>query len=321
MAATPALMCGEVRTCLLPTRDAVGERTAERLLRLRPDERVRLSRRPNPHALSPVVLTGVDCRLPAVNGAKARAIGTLAARAALTEGRVLQATAHFAASASGPDRRRPWGEYLVHPGVLVPLGKLPVRAVADGFLRDVHAPDLLDAGSVAEGMLARISRNHRLLDHDTPLRTPTTRLRWVALPAPAGTPARLVSLTVDDTDGLRTAELSVPEDLAPAAVAGFCEDLALHDWLLTTVSQKLDGLPLARADGAAALKVLRPLVDHLLHLWMPMARVDPALGPLWHTLEQHPGFSRQWHNLVQRVRDQMALRALLHRETAALAAS
>ncbi|WP_225836924.1 SCO2521 family protein [Streptomyces sp. NK08204] len=318
--AGPALMCGEVRTCLLPTRDAVGARIAERLLQLRPDERVRLSRRPNLHALSPEVLTGVDCRLPTASGAKVRAIGTVAARAALTEGRVLQATAYFSAPATGPDRRRPWGYYLVRPGVLVPLGRLPREAVAQGFLDDPHAPELLDVGSVAEGLLARISRQHRLLDHDPPLRTSGTRLRWAALAAPAGTPAHLVSFTVDDEDSLRTAELRVPEDTAPDAVAGLCEDLALHDWLLTTVGHKLDGLPLGPANGAGALKTLGPLVEHLLHVWMPRARVDPALGPLWQTLEQRPGFTRQWQNLVQRLRDQMALRALLPRSDEALAA-
>ncbi|MEU6404670.1 SCO2521 family protein [Streptomyces sp. NPDC046985] len=309
----PALVCGEVRTCLLPTRDAVGERTAERLLRLRPDERVRLSRRPHPHALSPDVLTGVDCRLPAADGAKVRAVGAVAARAALTWGRVLQATAYFSAPAGGPDRRRPWGYYLVRPGVLVPVGRLPQRSVADGFLGDPHAPDLLDVGSIAEGLLARISRRHLLLDYDAPLRTVGTRLRWAALPAPAGTPARLVRFTVDDTDaadGLRTAELAVPGDVAPAAVAGFCEDLALHDWVLTTVAHKLDGVPSGAAGQDAVLTALRPLVEHLLHVWMPGARVDPALGPLWRTLEERPGFTRQWENLVQRVRDQMALLAL-----------
>lgn len=171
--AAPALMCGEVRTCLLPTRDAVDGRVAQRLLQLRPDERVRLSRRPNPHALSPDVLTGVDCRLPTTSGAKVRAVGTVTARAALTEGRVLQATAYFSAPAAGPDRRRPWGYYLVRPGVLVPVGRLPREAVVQGFLADARSPDLLDVGSVAQGLLDRISRQYRLLDQDPRCGPPT----------------------------------------------------------------------------------------------------------------------------------------------------
>lgn len=58
------------------------------------------------------------------------------------------------------------------------------------------------------------------------------------------------------------------------------------------------------------VRVLRPAVDHLLHLWMPRARVAQDLAPLWDALEERPGFSRQWHNLVQRVRDQLTLHAI-----------
>ncbi|MFH8799652.1 SCO2521 family protein [Streptomyces sp. NPDC017936] len=300
------LACGEVRTCLLPTREAVDEQVAERLLRLRADERVRLSRRPNRYAVSPDVLTGVDCRLPTAGGSRVRAVGTVTARAALVEGRVLQATAYFSAPAAGPDRRRPWGWYLVRPGVLVPVGRVTPKAVVEGFLTR-HQQDELDVGSIAEGQLSRISR--LLLDSfDPPLTTIDTRVRWAASPAPDGEGPSL-RFTVAD-DGLRTLELRLPPGTAPAATAALCEDLALHDWLLTTVVDKLDGLRLGAADDEAALKVLRPLVDHLLHLWLPRARVEPSLESLWDGLEKEPGFSRQWETLVRRIRDQLLLQAI-----------
>ncbi|MCX5263402.1 SCO2521 family protein [Streptomyces sp. NBC_00199] len=301
------LACGEVRTCLLPTREAVDEDTAERLLRIRADERVRLSRRPNRCAVSPDVLTGVDCRLPTVTGAKVRAVGTVTARAVLVEGRVLQATARFAAPAVGPDRRQPWGYYLVRPGLLIPVGRLPGAVVAEGFL-DGHRQDELDLGAISEALLARIERCHRLLDYDAPLTSPSTRLRWAALPVEgAEEPALRFTL---GADGLRLVELRLPRHTEPAAVASLCEDLALHDWLLTAVVDKLDGLRVGSADGRDALTVLRPLVDHLLHLWMPRARMNQELSALWRTLEDDPGFTRQWLTLVQRVRDQLALRAI-----------
>ncbi|MFJ3718694.1 hypothetical protein [Streptomyces sp. NPDC090057] len=43
---------------------------------------------------------------------------------------------------------------------------------------------------------------------------------------------------------------------------------------------------------------------------MPRSHVEPVLSPLWDVLEQSPGFSRQWQNLVQRIRDQLAVRTL-----------
>ncbi|MGR3872600.1 SCO2521 family protein [Streptomyces graminifolii] len=305
------LACGEVRTGLLPSFQALDGRAAAQLLRLRADEHVRVSERPNLYALSPEVLTGVDCRLPTANGAKVRAVGTVAARAALTEGRVLQSTAYFSAPAAGPDVRRPWGHYLVRPGVVEPFGKLPEQATAEGVLRGGGRGEL-DLGMIAEGLLAQLVR-HPLLDHKAPFKSRRTQLRWAARQAPEGEGASLDRFTLAE-DGLRTVELRVPEGTETAAVAGLCEDLALHDWLLTTVVHMLENSRLGAADGPAAVLALRPAVDHLLHLWMPRAHVDRTLGHLWDVLEREPGFSRQWENLRQRIRDQLAIQAipLLH---------
>ncbi|MEU6322862.1 SCO2521 family protein [Streptomyces sp. NPDC047009] len=309
--AGPVLACGETRTGLLPSFQALDGRAAAQLLRLRADEHVRVSERPNLYALSPQVLTGVDCRLPTSNGAKVRAVGTVAARAALTEGRVLQATAYFGAPAGGPDSRRPWGHYLVRPGIVEPFGKLPEQATAAGVLGGAARGEL-DLGMIAEGLLAQLLR-HPLLDHKAPFKSRRTHLRWAARRAPAGEGAALERFTLAE-DGLRTVELRLPEGTPPAAAAGLCEDLALHDWLLTTVVHMLDNSRLGAADGPSAVLALRPAVDHLLHLWMPRAHVDPALGHLWDVLEREPGFTRQWQTLVQRIRDQLAVQAipLLH---------
>jgi hypothetical protein len=309
--AGPVLACGETRTGLLPSFQALDGRAAAQLLRLRADEHVRVSERPNLYALSPQVLTGVDCRLPTSNGAKVRAVGTVAARAALTERRVLQATAYFGAPAGGPDSRRPWGHYLVRPGIIEPFGKLPEQATAAGVLGGAARGEL-DLGMIAEDLLAQLLR-HPLLDHKAPFKSRRTHLRWAARRAPAGEGPALERFTLAE-DGLRTVELRLPEGTPPAAAAGLCEDLALHDWLLTTVVHMLDNGRLGAADGPSAVLALRPAVDHLLHLWMPRAHVDPALGHLWDVLEREPGFTRQWQTLVQRIRDQLAVQAipLLH---------
>ncbi|MEU5090200.1 SCO2521 family protein [Streptomyces sp. NPDC021356] len=318
------LACGEIRTCLLPAGQALDIRAAAQLLGLRADERVLLSERPNLYARSPETLTGVDCPLPSVNGARVRAVGTVAARAALTEGRVLQTSAYFRLTAAGPDQRRPWGQYLVRPGLLEPFGKVPSEAVAQGVLGGGRHGDL-DVGLVADGLLTRLLRNP-LLDHCPPLRSRPTRLRWAALPAEGDAGPAIERFTLAE-DELRTVRLRVPAGTSTADIAGLCDDLALHDWLLTTLVRLLDGVslgaqaPPARAgagerDRSTVVRVLRPAVDHLLHLWMPRARVATELAPLWDALEERPGFTRQWQAQVQRIRDQLTLHAIssLHRE-------
>ncbi|MCG8968378.1 SCO2521 family protein [Streptomyces sp. CL12-4] len=311
----PVLACGEVRTCLLPTRQALDIRAAAQLLGLRADERVLLSERPNLYARSPDTLTGVDCHLPSANGARIRAVGTVVARAALTEGRVLQASAHFRVPAAGPDQRRPWGHYLVRPGVVEPLGRLPREAVAQGVLGGGRHGDL-DVGLIADGLLTRLLR-HPLLDHRPPLRSRPTRLRWAALPAAPGEGPSIERFTLAE-DELRTVLLRVPEDTAGGDLAALCDDLALHDWLLTTLVRMLDGIRLGAGPehGFAVVEALRPAVNHLLHLWMPRARVPQELAALWDPLEERPGFTRQWRTLVQRIRDQLTLHAIpsAHRE-------
>ncbi|MGW6732972.1 SCO2521 family protein [Streptomyces sp. NPDC055013] len=305
--ARSVLACGEVRTCLLPSFQALDARAAAQLLRLRADVHVRVSERPSMYVLSPEVLTGVDCRLPAANGTKTRGVGTVAARAALTEGRLLQSTAYFSLPAAGPDMRRPWGQYLVRPGLVEPFGKLPQQATAEGVLRGAGRGEL-DLGMIAEGLLAQL-RRHALLDRRVPFKSAPTRLRWVARRTPAGERASLANFTVAE-GGLRTVELRLPEDVPASAAAGLCEDLALHDWLLTTVQHMLDNNRIGAIDGPSVVEALHPVVVHLLHLWMPRAHVDPALGHLWDVLEDKPGFSRQWENLSRRIRDRLALQAV-----------
>ncbi|MFF8590447.1 SCO2521 family protein [Streptomyces sp. NPDC015220] len=318
------LACGEIRTCLLPAGQALDIRAAAQLLGVRADERVLLSERPNLYARSPDTLTGVDCTLPSANGARVRAVGTVAARAALTEGRVLQTSAYFRVPAAGPDQRRPWGHYLVRPATVEPFGKLPHEAVAEGVLGGGRHGEL-DVGLIADGLLTRLLR-HPLLDQRPPLRSRPTRLRWAALPAGPGDGPSIERFTLAE-DELRTVRLRVPEGTDSAEIAGLCDDLALHDWLLTTVVRMLDGIALgsgtqpARArqraqDRPAVVEALRPAVDHLLHLWMPRARVARELAPLWEALEERPGFTRQWRTLVQRIRDQLTLHAVpaLYRE-------
>lgn len=308
--ADPVLICGEIRTRLLPASRPLSGAAAAELLALRTDERVRVSERPNHYAVSPDVLTGVDVRLPADLGPRVRAVGTLAARAVLTGGRVLQSSARFHCQATGPDRRQPWGHYLLRPGAVEPIGSLQAAASARSFLAGASRADGPDLGIgvVAERLPAALLR-HRLLDQRPPFRAAQTRLRWAAWLAADGEGPSIESFTLAE-DGLRTVALRVPPGTPPIVVAALCEDLALHDWLLTTLARMVDRAESRAAVGPTVVTLLRPAIEHLVHLWLPGARVDPGLDPVWATLERSPAFSRQWLILVQRVRDQLALHSL-----------
>lgn len=299
-AADMVLLGGEVRTRLLPTARPLRAAETARLLELRPDEPVHVSARPNAHALSPPRPVGVDCALPTPDGTRVRAVGTVLSQASVTGGRVVQAHARTGATAAGPDGRRPWGHYLTRPGVVEPLGKLPEGAVARGFLAG-GGPGELDLGLIAQRLLTEVLR-HPLPDRQEPLPTPRTRLRWVALWAADAEAPRLERFTIEG-DELRTARLRLPYDAPPDAVAAFCADLALHDWLLTTLIAVLEEHPPGAPPEAGSGRVLRWVVDQLLHLWMPGVRLDERLAPLWHALERTPGFTCQWQALAQHVRD------------------
>jgi hypothetical protein len=294
------LAVGEVRTGLLQSSGAVPPTLAARALALVPGERVRTAERPIGYAVSPDRLTGVDCRLATRSGARPRGIGTAVTRAAITGGRVIQASTHTVLVRGGTDRR-PWPHYLARPGIVETLAKAGWADLADGFLgpRD---PSTLDLAALNERILDDIVVS-RELDRRPPFRSRRTTLRWVAETVGAGREPPVAQFSL--AGGLlRTARLALPAD-DPALVVDLCEDLALHDWLLTTLVEMLERSGLG--SGATAVERIRPAVDHLLHLWMPGARVERRLLPLWESLEQRPGFTRQWDVSVNRIRDQIAV--------------
>ncbi|MEU6355304.1 SCO2521 family protein [Streptomyces sp. NPDC047072] len=300
-----ALAFGEVRTALLATSRTLAHEEAGRLMRLREGDWVRVSSRPRLHAVSPDFLTGVDCPLPSAGGARIRGVGTVTAHAVLTDGRILQTAARLAAPAAGIHERRPWGRYLAEPGVVQPFGRLSAADVAEGWLAGRGRRGDLALGAIAERLLAEVTR-HPLLDRRPPFTSRPTRLRWAAVRA-AGDEGPVVERFTVDEDGQRAVRLRLPEDTPWLEAERFSEDLALHDWLLTTLMSVIERSRAGATDGGVALWALRPAVDHLLHAWMPKAFVDPALAVLWDALERETGFTRQWESMVQRVRDQLAL--------------
>lgn len=294
------LTAGEVYTCLLMTSAAVTVDTAAELLAIAPGGSVRTRQRPVRYAWSPEVLTGVDCAAPLAGRREVRIVGPVATRVSLTEGRIVQAGTHATFHRDSAGRRRPWSHYLAQPGVLEILGKASEESLAAGFLRGPSATGHLDLGAVNVRAITSVQRSGHL-DHALPFRSRPTRLRWSAETSDG---ERDIAFTLG-ADGLRTVRLRAPEP-DPRALADFCADLALHDWLLSTLVDLVDRALARSRPPAELIRMLRPGIDHLVHAWMPATHASRALDRVWQELDLRSGFSLQWQKNVDRIRDQLS---------------
>jgi hypothetical protein len=298
------MLIGEVSTGLLQHSTALGTADAARLLSLVEGAGVRSSQRPVPHAVSPEIPVGVDCWLPSAAGRQVRGVGAVLSRAVLSGGRVVQGSACAWIERSPAGRRLAWSHYLARAGHLEALGRFDPPDVADGFLgAPVAAADGLDLGGITDRLVGRV-QSSALVDRRAPLRTRRTRLRWVVTVDEESAAGGTARFTVDP-DGRRTLLMRLGPDDAASAQA-LCEDLALHDWLLTEVTRLIEAALSSARPVAERAAVLRPFVEHLLHLWMPGARVAPGLLGVWEAFERRPGFTRQWTASVDWIRDQLA---------------
>jgi hypothetical protein len=296
------LTIGEVHTGLLLTSAAVPVDTAVELLAIVPGGSVRTRQRPIRYAWSPDALTGVDCAAPLpLGGREVRIVGTPATRLSLTDGRIIQAGTHATLRQDPAGRRRPWSHYLAQPGVLELLGKASDESLATGFLGGPTTATALDLGGVNVRTLATIQRSERL-DHNPPFRGRMTRLRWSAETSDS---EHEIVFTLG-ADGLRTVRLRAPEP-NPRALADFCADLALHDWLLSTLLDVVDRAVARSRPAAELISMLRPGIDNLVHAWMPAAHVSRTLDRIWQELDLRSGFSLQWQKTVERIRDQLSV--------------
>lgn len=294
---------GQVHTGLLAHSTSLSPGHADHVLGLLAGGHVRRSERPIAYAVSPDLLTGVDCRLATESGARVRGVGTAVHRATITGGHVLQGSASVRLARIDIDDRRPWAHYLARPGTLEVVGKIDWADLARGFATARPPRASLDLGAVADRLVDEVQLSRRL-DRRPPFRAVRTRLRWAA--ELAGDAAeRRVGFTVEN-GVVRTLHLVVGTDQVSDVVL-FCEDLALHDWLLTTLLSLVERSRIGGGSRADTISLLRPAVDHLIHLWMPGVRLRQPFIEVWDALERRPGFSRQWRAIVDRVRDQLAL--------------
>ena len=298
------LTLGEVHTGLLQNWTSVTQPLSTQVLALMLGERVRCSERPIAHAVSPDLLTGVDCRLVTSSGARVRGVGTAVSRAAITGGHILQGSAYTHVVRSKADRRLSWSHYLSRPGITETLGKMDRADLADGFLTAKPVPVSLDLGAISGRTMDMVQRSPEL-DRTPPFKTARTRLRWVVAVDDGQPVDRRAQFTIDSATA-RTLWLTVREEDLPAAVE-LCEDLALHDWLLTALLKLIERSRIGASPRPQVVDRLRPAIDYLLHLWMPAARLNESMLALWRSLERQPGFTKQWEASVSRIRDQVAL--------------
>ncbi|MFD6451135.1 MULTISPECIES: SCO2521 family protein [unclassified Nocardia] len=314
----PLVALGEVRTCLLPNSAALSRDAAVDLLDVvlgRPG----LSReRPLDWAESPRLAVGIDCQL--VPHVRSRGVGTVATNALVIGGRVLQSSAHaiVAPAATSSGRRQTWAHYLGRVGT-VELLTGASATIADrlvvGFLSTARAADpVLDITAISTRLLTKVHSDVRL-DRQPPLLVEPTRLRWAARVVPGAQASVLFGLHQDRT---RTALVTVGSADDLPEVRRYCQDLAVHDWLLTAVIDVIEDAEFAQTSGSTPESVLAPALQHLAHLWMPSAHTPPLLRCLWEQLENDPGFSRQWNARIGQLRDRVAVATLaaLHRTSA-----
>lgn len=304
----PMLILGEVHTGLLQHSHSLPGTSCESILAFLRGEDVRRFQRPIACAESPALLTGVDCRLPTASGARVRAVGTVLHRASVIGGHLVQGSARARLVRGSAGRRLPWSYYLARRGVVETIGKPNWDDVAlgftDGSAGGVGEP-VLDLGAISRHMVDSVQAA-TLLDRTPPLRAGRTRLRWVAVIDDDGDAAAGELTFHIEGRQLRVVRLSC----APSqtrSVAAFCEDLALHDWLLTTLDEVVERTLHGAGGQVDRLDRLQPAIVHLLHLWMPAARADDLARRLWQSFELGSGLRRQWRTMVARIRDQLAV--------------
>jgi len=308
---TTRLTIGTVRTGLLRHSSAVSQDRAVQLLGLVPGEHVARSGRPLSYAVSPELLTGIDCALPSSTRSRVRGIGTVASRAVITGGRVVQASAYTTLVRAGHSQRRPWSYYLARPGVVEAIRKINFNDAADGFTAVEDEFRGIRTTILADQVMGLVQESS-LLDGKRPFAAQRTTLHWTLESIESRDERKSGHLRfVIVNDVLRTLRIAAtPESLG--SVVDFCEELALHDWLLGTLLALIDRAGFGQGDWRRTSGGIRPAIDHLLHLWMPGARVSPELLPLRDGLDRRLGLTQQWKASTDRIRDQLSLGVLMN---------
>jgi hypothetical protein len=291
---------GEVRTCLIQNLGTLSAPASVALMQLTPGSPVSKVDRPVRRVVSPEQVTGVDCRLQVAREGRGRGIGTVLSHAVVTNGRILQGTAHVSLGRASSTERREWRHYLRRQGVVEVLGSPDFHNVLDGYLADTSPARGLDLASISNRIIDEVQLSTHL-DHTTALRAGTATVRWAVTLAPDTRPS--VGIAKSDLPNFHVIRLSgAPGDLA--MLIRFCEEFALHEWLLTTVQDVI--VPRAETDiarGRDPLDSLLFALNELVPLWMPPTHLGSDMKALWEAMESRTHYSRLFERQVARIRD------------------
>lgn len=296
----PALAFGEVRTCLLQNLGTLSTSATVALMQLTPGSPVSKVERPIRRVVSPEQVTGVDCKLRVAREGRARAIGTVLSHAIVTNGRVLQGSAHVALTTAGSNERREWRHYLRHQGVVEVIGSPNPNNLMDGFLSDTMPAQGLDLTSISDRIIDTVQQSPKL-DYHTALRAGTAVVRWAATLHPDNVP--MVGIVKRDLANTHAVRLEGRPDDLPMLIR-FCEEFALHEWLLTTVKDVI----VARAEtdierDRDPLDSLLFGLNQLVPLWMPPRHLSERMKALWDGVENRTHYTDVFDRQVARVRD------------------
>lgn len=297
-----AVVLGEVTTRLLDVADALEPVTAHYLLDLVPGRRPWRVDRPIPQVVSPDLAFGVDCHVPAGASGQVRTVGLVSAHAVLTGGHVLQGSATARIVPNANTHTPEWSHYTARPGVLEVGPKTAPDGIVAGFLDAGAGRELLNLAGISGQVVDRVLRKDLRVER---ARIPTQplRLRWNAvlrddLEAPSAD-------FVAGDGGLLLVSVQA-RDAHLAMVERFCEDLALHVWMLSSVTRAFERSSrlLDKAD------LLARILEYLGHLWGPGTYVDEEVDYLWASVEAAWHLSLTWQRQMERLRDRIALMTL-----------
>jgi hypothetical protein len=297
---TPTLAFGEIRTCLIQNQGRLSASASVALMQLTPGSPVSKVERPVRRMVSPEQVTGVDCRLRVAREGKGRAIGTVLSHAVVTDGRVLQGSAHVALTPATSTDRREWRHYLRRKGVVEVIGSPNPNNVLDGFLFDATPAQGMDLASISDRIIDDVQQSPKL-DHHTALKAGTAVVRWAATLHPDNTPT--VGILKSDVSNLHALRLQGRPDDLPMLIR-FCEEFALHEWLLTTVKDVI----VARAEtdierDRDPLDSLLFALNQLVPLWTPPVYLSERMKALWLGLESRTDYTNLFKRQETRVRD------------------